>query len=703
MALTKSSSGRGAAASKTEIGKADGTDAVIALAGNPNVGKSTVFNALTGLKQHTGNWPGKTVSSARGIFKTEKHRYTAVDLPGTYSLSAHSAEEEVARNFICFDRPDAVAVVCDATVLERGLGLALQITEAGDRVTVCVNLMDEAERRGTVLDLNALSLMLGVPVTGASARKKSTLAGFKAAVDGLLESKPRPRRAVFYPEPVEKALSIILPALKRVSGGRLNSRFVALKLLERDPAFTEEINSRFGEGLLNDPALFSARVEAEKALAEAEITPEALKDITAEAIMRRAGELAAAAVKSTGSAYSKTDRRIDRILTGKLTALPAMLLMLAGVLWLTVKGAGYPSELLSRGFSQAEGLLYRLMCSAGLPEVVTNAVVFGIWRVTATVISVMLPPMAVFFPLFGLLEDSGFLPRVAYNLDRPFKCCNACGKQALTICMGFGCNAAGIAGCRIIDSPRERMLALLTNGFIPCNGRFPILISVITMFFAANALSGALLLTGTVIFAVAASLLATLLLSVTLLRGVPSSYTLELPPYRKPQLGKTLVRSVFDRSLFVLGRAAAVAAPAGLVIWLLSNITVGNASLLTLCAQALEPIGRIMGLDGAVLLAFILGLPANETVIPIITMVYSASGTLQSVTGLAEIQALFALNGWNRKTAVCFIIFTLMHWPCSTALLTVKKETGSKRMMLLAAALPTLAGAALCIAVNLIF
>lgn len=702
MGLTKSSVGKGAVDYGLEIKRQSTADGIIALAGNPNVGKSTVFNALTGMKQHTGNWPGKTVSLAQGLFKTEKHRYIAVDLPGTYSLSAHSAEEEVAGNFICFEEHSAVVVVCDATVLERGLGLALQAIEATHRVVLCVNLIDEADRRGIKLDLVALSRASGVPAVGTAARKKSTLSGLLTALDTVIGSDFHTAPAVRYPEPVEHALAVLLPELKRAGGGQLGRRFHALKLLERDPAFTNEINARFGDGLLKKPSLFSALSAAEEILSAAGIKAEQLSDITAEAIQSRAEELAEAAVKTAGSGYSENDRRLDRILTGKFTAFPVMLLLLSAVLWLTVSGANYPSELLSHGFSAIEKFLYRLLCSTALPQAVINALVFGVWRVTATVISVMLPPMAVFFPIFTFLEDSGYLPRVAYNLDRPFKCCNACGKQALTVCMGFGCNAAGIVGCRIIDSPRERMLAMLTNSFIPCNGRFPMLISVITMFFAGSAVSGAGLSTLAVLFAIAASLLATRLLSKTLLRGVPSSYTLELPPYRRPQLGKIIIRSVFDRTLFVLGRAAAVAAPAGLVIWLAANISIGEISILSLCARALDPIGSVMGLDGTILLAFILGFPANETVIPIITMAYAASGTLQSGIGLSEIHALFVFNGWSAKTAACFIIFTLMHWPCSTALLTLKKETGSLKQMLLAAALPTLAGVSLCTAVNLI-
>ena len=313
--------------------------------------------------------------------------------------------------------------------------------------------------------------------------------------------------------------------------------------------------------------------------------------------------------------------------------------------------------------------------------------------------------MAIFFPLFTLLEDSGYLPRVAYNLDRPFKRCGACGKQALTLCMGFGCNAAGVVGCRIIDSPRERLLAVLTNNFVPCNGRFPMLISVITMFFISGAgglssLFSVFLLTAAIVLSIAMTFLVTKLLSLTVLKGVPSSFTLELPPYRKPQIGKVIVRSVFDRTLFVLGRAAAVAAPAGLIIWLMANITAGDATLLEICSDFLDPLGRLMGLDGVILIAFILGFPANEIVVPIIIMAYTATGSITELASLAEMRQLFVSNGWSWVTAVCFIIFTLMHWPCSTTLITVKKETGSLKWTALAALLPTAAGILLCIAFN---
>ena len=709
MGLTKSSVGRSAVDSGLIIKKHSPDDKVIALAGNPNVGKSTVFNALTGLNQHTGNWPGKTVSNAQGYCKTESRGLMLVDIPGTYSLMAHSAEEEVARNFICFGKPDAVAVVCDATSLERNLNLVLQIAEISKRTVVCVNLMDEAKRKGIKIDLKRLSKILGVPVAGTAARKKKTLYGFTDAVNAALDEKDPHCIKISYPEPIERAVRIVEPEAARIAAGRLPARWLALKLIYRENGLLNEINEYLGCDILKNPAVFSAVCLAEERLAKNGITPDKYKDMTVSAIVKTAEETAKSVVTVKNAEYSETDRRLDRFFMGKFTGYAVMAALLAFVFWLTLNGANYPSEMLSRLFSFIEAKLYALLVRWNAPDFITESLVFGVWRVLSWVVAVMLPPMAIFFPLFTLLEDSGYLPRIAYNLDKPLKKCSACGKQALTVCMGFGCNAAGIVGCRIIDSKRERLLAILTNNFVPCNGRFPMLISVITMFFvgvsgsALSSVTAALLLTAAIVLSLAVSLLVTKLLSVTLLKGEPSAYTLELPPYRRPQIGKVIVRSIFDRTLFVLGRAAAVAAPAGLIIWLAANVYIGGESILSVCSAALDPIGRFMGLDGVILIAFILGFPANETVIPIMIMAYLADGTLSETAALADTYLLFTLNGWTVKTAVNVIIFSLMHWPCSTALLTIKKETGSFKWTLLAAAIPTLIGAALCILVNLIF
>lgn len=702
MGLTKGSVGMGAWDAGLAVDRSDGKH-VVALAGNPNVGKSTVFNALTGMNQHTGNWPGKTVTNAQGICKSAHHSYVLVDIPGTYSLLAHSAEEEVARDFLCFGSPDAVAVVCDATCLERNLNLVLQIMESGARVVVCLNLLDEAKRKGIDIDQTLLEERLGVPVVGTVARKKKTLTGLLEALDRVIDSPPPKKTArIEYPRVLEDAIAYPTAALERHDIGALEGRWLSLKLLERDGSLTEKIGAYLGEELLRDASLCEALREAWRHLEENGIDGETLEDLIVSASVTQAEAICKGVISHRYTRYGSADRKLDRILTGRISAYPFMLLLLALVFWLTVSLSNIPSEWLSDvGFSLLDrlaALLYRINAPPWLIGVLTD----GILRVLVWVVSVMLPPMAIFFPLFTLLEDAGYLPRVAYNLDRPFQRCHACGKQALTMCMGFGCNAAGVVGCRIIDSPRERLLAILTNSFVPCNGRFPALIAILTMFFVGFAdsftgsLVSALLLAAVIVFGILVTFAVTRLLSHTLLRGEPSAFTLELPPFRKPQVGRVLVRSIFDRTLFVLGRSAAVAAPAGLLIWILANVTVNDLTLLSHVTSFLDPFARLLGMDGVILTAFILGFPANEIVIPLMIMAYLSSGTLTELTSLAEIRALFVANGWTWMTAVSVLIFILMHWPCSTTLLTVKKETGSLKWTILAAAIPTAVGMLLC-------
>lgn len=407
------------------------------------------------------------------------------------------------------------------------------------------------------------------------------------------------------------------------------------------------------------------------------LTHEMIRDKAAIAAVMRAEDIFKKCV-TTSAKHSAADRKLDRIFTGR-AGIFAMLLLLAAVLWLTVYGANYPSNLLFSAFDALGAKLRQLLYLINAPDILTSALIDGVYRVLTWVVAVMLPPMAIFFPLFTLLEDSGYLPRVAFNLDHRFKKSGACGKQALTMCMGFGCNAAGVTGCRIIDSPRERLMAAATNGFVPCNGRFPTLISLISLFIVGalpapfDSFAGAALLTALIVLSVFATFAACSLLSKTILRGVPSSFTLELPPYRRPQIGKVIVRSVFDRTLFVLGRAAAVAAPAGLIIWISANIKINGTSIFSYCSDFLDPLARIFGMDGVILTAFILGFPANETVVPIMLMGYLADSGISQTDG-AALHTLLTANGWDIKTAICVIIFMLFHWPCSTTLITVKKR-----------------------------
>ena len=678
----------------------------VALAGNPNVGKSTLFNSLTGSSQHTGNWAGVTVSCFKGSCSSKKYNYVFADLPGTYSLMAHSAEEALARDGICFGNCDAAVVICDSTCLERNLNLVLQILETGIPAMVCVNFMDEAAKKNIRIDLPALSRELSAPVAGTTARKKRSLEHFLDRLDETVDHPDTEPFHISYDAAVEQAISMLLPFTEPLSS-RLSPRWLALRLLENDPGLLRSLNTFLGRDLAEDDALCQAVLQARSHLDQAGIFEDDLKDRIVSGIVNTAESIASRTVSLPEKPYGKRDAFWDRILTGRLAGYPAMIGLLALIFWLTITGANYPSALLSSLFFSFQEKLTAAFMAVNAPQWLHGILVLGVYRVLAWVISVMLPPMAIFFPLFTLLEDFGYLPRIAYNLDRPFQCCKACGKQALTMAMGFGCNAAGVTGCRIIDSPRERLIAILTNSFVPCNGRLPALVTLITLFFTGASSAGpisslrpALILTFFILTGVAATFFVSRLLSATVLKGMPSSFTLELPPYRRPQIGRVIWRSILDRTLFILGRAAAVAAPAGLVIWILANVSIGDISLLARFSGYLDPIGRLMGMDGVILMAFILGLPANEIVIPIIIMAYTSQGTLIEPGNLSDLHTLLISQGWTWVTALCTMVFFLFHWPCSTTLMTIKKETGSLKWTCLSILLPTACGVILCMAIT---
>ena len=588
---------------------------LVALLGNPNVGKSTLFNRLTGLRQHTGNWAGKTVSNAWGEFSCKGVDYNIVDLPGIYSFDAVSLDEKIARNFIVDNDVDIILVVVDACSLERNLNLVLKVLNVKSNVIVCVNMLDEARRKGIRVDISLLEDFLGVPVVGINAR------GGKG-IDSLLDSISSFRR--------------------------------------REISFTVDTLKRAKE--IYDASVVAPSRENDRSI------------------------------------------KIDRVLTSKKYGFPIMLVLLGFILWITICLANYPSEILNNFLFGIYDKLFVFFERFDINPVLTDFLLNGIYKVTAWVVSVMLPPMAIFFPLFALLEDFGYLPRIAFNMDKVFKKCGSQGTQALTMCMGYGCNACGVVGCRIFDAPREKLIAILTNVFSPCNGRFPSLIAIISIFMVSSgrfsSVLSSVVLLGMIMFSVVITLVISRVLSRTILKGEASAFSLELPPYRKPRFFDTIVRSILDRTIFVLGRAICITVPAGIIIWILSNVCVFDKSLLGYLCMFLEPFGNLLGLDGVIVVAFLLGLPANEIVIPIMLMAYSQTGTLVDYGSIEELRSLLLANGWSIVTAISFMIFTICHFPCGTTIFTIRKETGSIKWTLLSIFIPTLVGVVLCMLIS---
>ncbi|CAI8332102.1 MAG: Fe(2+) transporter FeoB [Opitutia bacterium UBA7350] len=703
--------------------KTIGWDYIIALAGNPNTGKSTVFNALTGLRQHTGNWPGKTISRAEGGFSLREARYKLVDLPGTYSLLSTSADEEVARNFLLFGQPDVTVIVIDATSLERNLNLTLQILQITDKAVIALNLIDEAEAHGINVDCKALTRQLGAPVIPMAARSGQGIEDLLNAIEAVASEtlKYEPLQIPLASDEPMALLQSLTAELQTTFPELKQCQWVAWRLLENDSRIKEAVATGAIQGLGTETSntTIEGRAIVERSSELRWQLPPDFHDSTVESIAAASTEIASACVQTDGpSTRLRWQRLLDRWLTHPITAFPLMGLIMMAVLWITIEGANVPSSMLASLFlEQLHPFLKELSAQIRLPFWLDGLLLDGIFLTTGWVISVMLPPMAIFFPLFTLLEDFGYLPRVAFNLDRLFQKSGAHGKQALTMAMGYGCNAAGVIATRVIDSPRERLIAILTNNFALCNGRWPTQILIASIFIGSLApkpLAGLIAAAG--VFTVASlgiflTFLVSFGLSRTLLKGTASAFSLEMPPYRPPAIWRTLYTSLIDRTLFVLWRAVVFAVPAGIVIWGICNINIGEISLALWAINGLDPLAAIFGLTGVVVLAYIVAIPANEIVIPTILMLTvmvtgmavegaSGAGVMFENDDVLALSQLLTAGGWTTLTAICLMLFSLCHNPCSTTLFTIYKETGSLRWTTWAAVIPTAIGLILCALVS---
>jgi len=632
----------------------------ILLCGNPNVGKSSIFNALTHSHEHTGNWTGKTVELAsKKIIGTN---YTLIDLPGIYSLSSLSEEEVVAKNTLLFEDYNKIIYVVDASNLEKNLNLFFQILQINRNIILCINMIDELDNKNIKLDIDKLSNLLEVKIVKCSTYTGAGIEELKKSLDEDVFCTYN----YYYSYNIEKNIKEISNILPK----GFNNRYISISVLEKDKRLIEDIKDKYGINIdnkeIND---FLMNINSENVSDNISLKINTLCKIITKEVYKKNN--------------NKSKNLLDKLFSNKISTIMIMILIMFGIFFITIVLANYPSDLLSNLFVKIENYLYDFCLKINVPKIIYEPLLFGIYRVVTFIISVMFPPLVIFFVLFTYAEETGILPRIAFNFDKICSTCGCHGKQTLTMCSGFGCNACAVVGSRIIDSRRDKIIAILTNSFIPCNGRFPMIIAIITMFLAQNnnKLLVSLYLCVFVLFAIIISFLTSFILSKTILKGYPGFFVLELPEYKKVKLTKVLKNSFVYKSLSILKKAIIVSIPAGLIIWLFTNISINGNSLFMIISNYIDPFAKLIGLDGVILLSFFLALPANEIVLPITIMGYLGNSNVSLISDYLSIKNILLSNGWTIVTAVSTILFSIMHFPCGTTLSTIKSEIGTKWMI----------------------
>lgn len=638
--------------------------------GNPNVGKSSLFNFLTHKNEHTGNWTGKTVKNAYATFSYKDTLWEVVDLPGTYSLIGESKEEKIASSFVCSLDYDLAVVVLDASNLERSIVLLLEVLDVTDRVIVCLNLMDEAKAQKINIDVLKLQQRLNVPIV---ITKASDGTGCARLCDEMNHFKVNPN--IFKVKHEGKIANYL--KLTNSYADKPVSYLYQEKNCEKESL---QKVLRFYKNYISREELLKSYIHC---------TDKLLENI----------------VERKEQTLKKEDIFWNKILSHKISSFVVTSIIFLVILWLTIFASNIPSDLMFSFFASGESFL--LSFFSFLPDFIVQPLILGGYRTFYWVISVMLPPLIIFFPLFSYLEDYGLFPRIAFNMDKPFKKCGSCGKQSLTMCMGLGCNAIGVTNTRIMEDKKMRILAILTNNFMPCNGRFPAMITMLSLFFIRDtSLFGSFLvalgLLLIIVLGIVLTFLWTKILNHFLFKKEEVMFILELPTFRRPSVWKTFSQALKEKAFPVLKRAMLVSFPLGILIYLLASWHLGNSTFLLLLVDKLNNFGHLFGLDGAIILAFILGMPANEIVIPSLLLCYTKSNALVSYTSMESLRHILVNNGWTWLTALCFLIIMLCHYPCTTTLLSIKKESKSWSYTILAFLIPTLTGLFLSFIINFI-